>query len=258
MHELITSPEAWIAFLALLAMEVVLSIDNHIFISVATRGLPPAQQETARRIGVLQALAMRLALLSVIVWVIGLEVPVIDLGITGAPGPHGQPAFETAFSWRDLLLLAGGAFLICKAVVDIRRKLSPRGGLVPAPRVRNLAVVIAQITVLDWVFSIDSIMTAIGLTDALPIMMGAVVSSTIIMALAAGPISRHIAANPEIMVLELAFLPLIGMVMMAEGLGHHVPKGYIHAAMALAAFVEALNLAAARRREISRPPPKAT
>ena len=247
--DMLLSPEVWAAFLALVTMEIVLGIDNLIFISIVTDKLPAAQQPNARRIGIGLALIMRLAMLSVIAWIVGLTAPVFDLGITGAVGAHGEPSFETAFSWRDLILIAGGAFLVWKATTEIQHKVQP----VPADSVfkdRNsaaFATVITQIVLLDLVFSVDSILTAIGMTDHLPIMIAAVIVAVGVMFAAAGPVTRFVSTNPTVVMLALAFLLMIGMVLIADGFGRHVPKGYIYAAMAFAAFVEALNMVARRR-----------
>ena len=251
MTELLLSPDAWVAFLALVTMEIVLGIDNLIFISIIVQKLPEAQRPLARNIGIGLALVLRLALLSVLAWIIGLTAPVFDLGITGPAGEHGSPAFETAFSWRDLILIAGGIFLIWKATTEIHHKVTPDDAGDTGPKVVAAAfgAVIAQIIALDVVFSVDSILTAIGMTDHLPIMVAAVVVAVGVMALAAGPVSRFVNAHPTVVMLALAFLLMIGMVLIAEGFGMHVPKGYIYAAMAFAAFVEGLNMAAGARRK---------
>ncbi|MCB9959964.1 MAG: TerC family protein [Rhodospirillaceae bacterium] len=254
MLELLTSPEAWIALLALVTMEIVLGIDNLIFISIVTNKLPDAQRPAARRIGIGLALLLRLALLTVIAWIIGLTEPVFDLGIVGPDiGEHGGPAFETAFSWRDLILMVGGAFLVWKATSEIHDKVeAARSGeqaeeAEPVSQSAFMAVIV-QIILLDVVFSIDSILTAVGMTTEVPIMMTAVVIAVGVMYWASGPVSRFVHNNPTVVMLALAFLLMIGMVLIAEGFGVHVPKGYIYAAMAFSAFVEGLNLATGRRR----------
>ena len=250
MLDLLTAPEAWAAFAALVTMEIVLGIDNLIFISIVSGKLPPAQAKRARQIGIALALILRLALLSVIAWIIGLTQPVFDLGIEGSAGPHGEPSFETAFSWRDLILIAGGAFLCVKATQEIDHKVRPAAthdsdkGLA----VSGLGAAIVQIIALDAVFSVDSILTAIGMTDELPIMVAAVVVAVGVMFAAAGPVTRFVNENPSVVMLALAFLLMIGMVLIADGFGRHVPKGYIYSAMAFAVAVEVLNMFARRRR----------
>ena len=253
MLDLLTAPEAWAAFAALVTMEIVLGIDNLIFISIVAGKLPPKQEKIARQIGIALALILRLALLSVIAWVVGLTAPVFDLGIQGAPGAHGEPSFETAFSWRDLILVGGGAFLVVKATQEIHHKVQPADGHETGGKVASsLAAAIVQIVALDAVFSVDSILTAIGMTDELPIMYAAVIVAVAVMFAAAGPVTRFVNANPSVVMLALAFLLMIGMVLIADGFGRHVPKGYIYAAMAFGIFVEVLNMVARRRRTRTR------
>lgn len=231
-------------------MEIILGVDNLIFISIVTNKLPEAQRRVARNIGISLALLMRLALLSTIVWLTGLTGVVFDLGVNGQPNAHGAPSFETAFSWRDLILIAGGAFLVWKATTEIHSNVDPQ----PAPSVfsarkasAGLVIVITQIIILDAVFSVDSILTAVGMTTHLPIMFAAVILAVIVMFAAAGPLSTFIHKNPTIVMLALAFLLMIGMVLIADGFGVHVPKGYIYAAMGFSIFVESLNIMARRR-----------
>ncbi|WP_420393290.1 TerC family protein [Acuticoccus sp.] len=247
--ELLTQPEVWAAFAALVTMEIVLGIDNLIFISIVTQRLPAEQQPLARNIGIGLALVLRLALLSVLAFIIGLTAPVLDLGITGPLNEHGDPTFETAFSWRDIILIVGGVFLVWKAATEIHDKMSPGEHHLTGSQAAtaSFATVIAQIIALDVVFSLDSILTAIGMTDLLPVMIAAVVIAVAVMALAAGPVARFVQKNPTVVMLALAFLLMIGMVLIADGFGSHVPKGYIYAAMAFAAFVEALNMLSRRR-----------
>ena len=228
-------------------MEVVLGIDNLIFISILTNKLPEHQRARARNIGITLALVMRLALLATIAWIVGLTAPVFDLGLEGPVNDHGVPTFETQFSWRDLILIAGGLFLVWKATTEIHHTVDPHidekgGAPVAGQAAMNFGAAIVQILILDLVFSIDSILTAIGMTDHLPIMIIAVVSAVIVMMLAAGPLARFIHANPTVVMLALGFLLMIGMVLIAEGFGVHVPKGYIYAAMAFSAGVEFLNM----------------
>ena len=251
MIELLSSPEAWAAFLALVTLEIVLGIDNLIFISIVAGKLPPKQQPLAQRVGIGLALVMRLLLLSVIAWIAALTTPVFDLGWVGPPGAHGEPTFETSFSWRDLILIAGGLFLVWKATKEIHHSVDPdpEHDLFDTSQASlSVSAAIAQILVLDLVFSVDSILTAIGMTNELPIMVAAVCVAVGVMFAAAGPVTRFVEANPTVVMLALAFLLMIGMVLVADGFGFHVPKGYIYAAMAFAAFVEGLNMLSRRRR----------
>jgi predicted tellurium resistance membrane protein TerC len=248
---LVADPAAWAALVTLVVMEVVLGIDNLVFISILSNRLPAEHRQKVRRIGISLALVMRLALLSTIAFIVGLTAPVFDLGITGPPGPHGEPAFETAFSWRDLILIAGGVFLIWKATKEIHHTVDPaepeaepsKAGAV----ISNVGAAIVQIILLDLVFSIDSILTAVGMTDHLPIMIAAVIIAVAAMLLASDPLADFINNNPTVVMLALGFLLMIGTVLIAEGFGAHVPKGYIYTAMAFSAGVEGLNMLARKR-----------
>ncbi len=247
---LFSEPGVWAALLTLMVMEVVLGIDNLIFISILSNKLPEHQRQKARRIGIGLALGMRLALLSVIAWLVGLTATVFDLGIQGAPGPHGEPTFETDFSWRDLILIAGGLFLLWKATKEIHHNVDPHPTddmFDVSKKVLTFGAVIAQILILDLVFSIDSILTAVGMTDHLPVMVIAVVFAVIVMLLAADPLANFIRDNPTVVMLALGFLLMIGAVLIADGFGVHVPKGYIYTAMAFSAGIEGLNIWARRR-----------
>ncbi len=249
---LFSDPAVWAALLTLLVMEVVLGIDNLIFISILSNKLPEAQRQKARRIGIALALIMRLALLSTIAWLVGLTAPVFDLGWQGAPGYQGEPSFETEFSWRDLILIAGGLFLLWKATKEIHHVADPKtdDGVFDTDRkALTFGAVIAQILLLDLVFSVDSILTAVGMTDHLPVMVIAVVVAVLVMLLAADPLANFIRDNPTVVMLALGFLLMIGAVLIADGFGVHVPKGYIYTAMAFSAGVEGLNIWARRRRE---------
>ncbi|MGZ8298250.1 MAG: TerC family protein [Allosphingosinicella sp.] len=255
---LMSDPAAWAALAALIVMEVVLGIDNLIFISILSNKLPEAQRRKARRIGIGLALIMRLALLSVIAWLVGLTVPVFDLGLSGAPNEYGTASFETEFSWRDLILIAGGLFLVWKATKDIHHSVDPKpsADLFDTARATlGFGAVIAQILLLDLVFSVDSILTAVGMTEHLPIMVVAVVTAVAVMLFAADPLANFIDRNPTVVMLALGFLLMIGAVLIADGFGVHVPKGYIYAAMAFSAGVEALNIMSRRRRERAQPAP---
>jgi len=258
---LLTDPAAWAALITLIVMEVVLGIDNLIFISVLTNKLPEHQRRNARRIGISLALIMRLVLLSTIAFIVGLTAPLFDLGIQGGPDDHGRPDFETAFSWRDLILIAGGLFLVWKATKEIHHNVDPTPTTDVLDKkgqaVKNFGSAIFQIILLDLVFSIDSILTAVGMTEHIPIMVVAVVVAVAVMLLAANPVADFIHKNPTVVMLALGFLLMIGMVLIAEGFGMHVPKGYIYVAMAFSALVEGLNMmsrnAAKKRAQAARP-----
>ncbi len=236
---LLTDPAAWVAFVTVTAMEVVLGIDNLIFISVVSNKLPEHLQSKARKIGIAGALVLRLALLATIAFIVRLTAPVLEV-------------FGQSLSWKDLILIAGGLFLVWKATMEIHHSVDPEAGpdrLNPAVVTTSLAAVVGQILILDLVFSLDSIITAVGMTPHVPIMVAAVVIAVITMLLAADPLAKFIHANPTIVMLALAFLLLIGTTLIAEGFGAHVPKGYIYAAMAFSAFVEGLNMMARRARQ---------
>ncbi|MEH3086596.1 MAG: TerC family protein [Xylophilus ampelinus] len=253
LQALFSDPAAWAALLALVVMEVVLGIDNLIFISILSNKLPESQRKRARRIGIGLALVMRLVLLSMIAWLVGLTAPVFDLGWSGAPGANGEPSFETQFSWRDLILIAGGLFLIWKATKEIHHSMDPA----PADGVFNtegkaaiaFSSVLIQIVLLDMVFSVDSILTAVGMTDNLAVMVIAVVAAVTVMLVAAEPLANFINRNPTVVMLALGFLLMIGAVLIADGFGVHVPKGYIYAAMAFSTLIEALNIFSRRSKE---------
>ncbi len=255
---LIADPAAWAALITLIVMEVVLGIDNLIFISILTNKLPAEQRTRARRIGIGLALIMRLALLSTIAIIVTLVHPVFDLGIVGSVDDHGNPTFETAFSWRDLILIAGGLFLVWKATKEIHHSVdpTPTDDVLDKKQivVANFGSTIFQIILLDIVFSIDSILTAVGMTDHVPIMVAAVIVAVTVMLLAADPVGNFINKNPTVVMLALGFLLMIGMVLIAEGFGVHVPKGYIYAAMAFSALVESLNMLSRNSAKKRRPP----
>ena len=243
---LLSDPAAWAALVTLIVMEVVLGIDNLIFISILSNKLPEHQRTKARRIGISLALIMRLGLLSTLAFIVGLVQPVFTLPFQAPSG------VDFAFSWRDLILIAGGLFLVWKATTEIHEKVEPGDGHgvmdTSSKVVANLGAAIFQIILIDIVFSIDSILTAVGMTDHLPIMIAAVVITVGIMLLAADPLADFINNNPTIVMLALGFLLMIGAVLIADGFGVHVPKGYIYAAMAFSAGVEALNMLARRRK----------
>jgi len=253
---MLTDPAAWAALVTLVVLEVVLGIDNLIFISILSNKLPVDKRSGVRRLGIGLALGLRLVLLSTIAWLVGLTAPIFDLGLAGAPGAHGEPTFETAFSARDLILIAGGLFLVWKATKEIHHNVAPEpsGDLLDkrgagGAAVMTVGAAITQILLLDMVFSIDSILTAVGMTDQLPIMITAVVLAVGVMLVAADPLANFIERNPGVVMLALGFLLMIGAVLIADGFGVHVPKGYIYAAMAFSAGVETLNIMSRRRRK---------
>lgn len=245
---LATDPAAWAALATLIAMEVVLGIDNLVFISILTNKLPEHERARGRRIGIGLALILRLGLLSTVAFIVQLTTPLFTV-------------FDHGFSWRDLILIAGGLFLIWKATKEIHHNVDPT----PSHDVFDTSAAgitfgaaIVQILLLDLVFSIDSIITAVGMTDHIPIMVIAVVVAVLAMLLAANPLADFIHRNPTLVMLALGFLLLIGTTLIAEGFGAHVPKGYIYAAMAFSVLIEALNMLSrrARRRQGEAPPPQ--
>ncbi|CAM4007726.1 TerC family protein [Pseudomonas wadenswilerensis] len=236
--ELAASPTAWVALATLVAMEIVLGIDNLIFISILTNKLPEEFRSKARRIGISMALVMRLGLLSTVAWIVQLTEPVVDV-------------FGHTFSWKDMILIAGGLFLLWKATKEIHESVDPRAqaeAKASSTITLGFAAAIGQILVLDIVFSIDSIITAVGMTEHLPIMIIAVISAVIVMLVAADPLARFINDNPTVVMLALGFLIMIGMTLIAEGFGAHVPKGYVYAAMAFSTAIEVLNIMSRRAR----------
>ena len=241
--QLASDPTAWAALVTLIVMEVVLGIDNLIFISILTNKLPAHQQAKARRIGIGAALVLRLALLGTIAYIVQLTSPLFS-------------AFGHAFSWRDLILIGGGLFLVWKATTEIHEHVDPKAeeehGARPVA-VLGFGSAIVQILMLDLVFSLDSIITAVGMSDDIPIMVAAVLVAVATMLIAADPLARFISRNPTIVMLALGFLLMIGATLIADGFGVHVPKGYIYAAMAFSALVEVLNMLARRARTPSRP-----
>lgn len=235
---LIQDPGAWVALITLVVMEVVLGIDNLIFISILTNKLPPEHRDRARKIGIGLALIMRLALLGTVAWIVQLTQPVFEI-------------FGQGFSWKDMILIGGGLFLVWKATKEIHHNVDPQeqGEDFIAKSTTTFASAIGQILLLDLVFSIDSIITAVGMTPHLAIMFVAVIAAVTVMLVAANPLANFIEKNPSIVMLALAFLLMIGTTLIAEGMGVHVPKGYIYAAMAFSALVEVLNMVARNRRK---------
>ncbi|MBO9498728.1 MAG: TerC family protein [Novosphingobium sp.] len=251
---LLSDPATYAALVTLVVLEVVLGIDNLVFIAILSNKLPAEQQSKARRIGLSLALLMRIGLLTLLGWLVTLQAPLFDLGLSGAPGAHGEPSFETAFSGRDLILIAGGLFLLWKATKEIHHNIDPEpesGELLDQDKgIGEIAFnsAIAQIIALDLVFSIDSILTAVGMTDEVPIMIAAVTITVGLMLVAADPLAKFIEKNPTLVMLALAFLVMIGLVLIADGLGFHVPKGYVYAAMGFSVGVEGLNMIKRNRR----------
>ncbi len=227
-------PSAWAALATLTVMEVVLGIDNVVFISVLVARLPNNAARNARAIGLMLAFLFRVGMLALLSWIIGLTEPVFTF-------------FAEPFSWRDLILIAGGLFLVWKATHELHRDIEEAGGEPPPPAPRVFGAVIVQIALIDFIFSIDSIVTAIGMAQQLPVMILAIVLSMLIMFLASGTIARFIKAHPTTKALALAFLILIGTSLIADGCGFHLPRGYIYFAMAFAAAIEAYHVATRRR-----------
>jgi predicted tellurium resistance membrane protein TerC len=234
MLELLSDPQIWLAFLTLTALELVLGIDNVIFISILVDKLPPHQRETARRIGLFAAMFMRIGLLLVLAWIVGLKETLFTV-------------FDQPFSGRDIVLLLGGLFLIWKSVGEIHESLEgahrEQKNIVHA----SFASIIAQIMLIDMVFSLDSIITAVGMVDQVAVMVAAVVTSVLLMMVFAGPIGRFVSKHPTVKMLALAFLVAIGVVLIAEGFGTHIPKGYIYSAMLFSVIVEMLNIRLRKR-----------
>ncbi len=235
--EWISSPEIWTALLTLTVLEIVLGIDNVIFISILAGKLPEGQRDRARIVGLSLAMIMRIALLFSISWVIGLTEPFFSV-------------FNRDISGRDLILFGGGLFLLYKATTEIHEKLEGEEEHAGGRAVASFTAIIIQILLLDIVFSLDSVITAVGMADDLGVMVAAVVIAVLVMLVASGPISAFVQRHPTVKILALSFLLLIGMSLIAEGFHQHIPKGYIYAAMAFSVFVEMLNL---RLRRSSQP-----
>ncbi|WP_397408928.1 TerC family protein [Polaromonas sp.] len=234
MMELLTDPQAWIAFGTLTALELVLGIDNIVFISILVDKLPKEQQAMARRIGLFMAMFMRIGLLLVLSWIIGLVTPLFTV-------------LNQEISGRDLILIAGGLFLIWKSTGEIHQSLEGEEGHASTAVKATFTAVILQIMVVDMVFSLDSIITAVGMVDELAVMVAAVVASVAMMMLFAGAIGRFVSAHPTVKMLALSFLVVVGVVLIAEGFDHQVPKGYVYFAMAFSIGVEMLNIRMRRR-----------
>ncbi len=234
--ELLADPQVWAAFLTLTAMEIVLGIDNIVFISVLVSRLPKELADRARKIGLALALIFRILLLLAISWIIGLTQPAFDIG-------------GFAPSWKDLILILGGGFLIYKATNEMHAEIEePHEADLGRKATMAFAAIISQIVVIDLVFSIDSIVTAVGMAEQVEVMIVAVVVAVGIMFVASGAVAKFVSDNPTTKILALAFLLLIGVSLVADGLGFHIPKGYIYAAMGFSVLVEAINILAKQRR----------
>jgi predicted tellurium resistance membrane protein TerC len=236
MLELLADPNVWAAFLTLTAMEIVLGIDNIVFISVLVSRLPKEQADRARRLGLSLALIFRIALLLVISWIIGLTQPAFSL-------------WGLELSWKDIILIAGGGFLIYKATHEMHAEIEePHTADLQRQATAAFAAIIGQIIIIDMVFSIDSIVTAVGMAEDVEVMIAAVIVAVGIMFIASGPVAKFVADHPTTKMLALAFLLLIGTSLVADGFGFHFEKGYIYAAMAFSVLVEAINIIAKQRR----------
>lgn len=229
MLDLLTSPDTWVAFLTLTALELVLGIDNIIFISIIVERVPQQRRETARRIGLFLAMFMRIGLLSVLSWLIGLTKPLFSV-------------FSYAISGRDLILIFGGLFLLWKSTKEIHQMMEKEHGNVSKLATSGFWAVIIQIILIDLIFSLDSIITAVGMVNQLPVMVAAVIVSVGLMIAFAPAIGEFVSTHPTIKMLALSFLVVVGVVLIADGFGHHVPKGYIYFAMAFSVCVEMLNI----------------
>jgi len=229
MIALLSDPQAWVAFLTLTALELVLGIDNIIFISVLVDKLPRRRRDLVRRVGLSLAMVMRIGLLLVLSWMVGLTAPLFSL-------------FHIGISGRDIILIVGGLFLLGKSTKEIHQLLEGPKGVASAAVRATFSSVIIQIMIIDIVFSLDSIITAVGMVDRVEVMIAAVVVSVLLMMLFAGALGRVISAHPTLKILALAFLFVIGVVLIADGFNHHVPKGYVYFAMAFSVAVEILNI----------------
>ena len=234
MMELLTNPQTWIAFATLTLLELVLGIDNIIFISILVDKLPKEKREFARRIGLFMAMFMRIGLLLVLAWIVGLVAPLFSV-------------FGKDISGRDLILILGGMFLIWKSTTEIHQSMEGEEEHGSSAVKATFAAVILQIMVIDLVFSLDSIITAVGMVDDVRVMIAAVIASVGLMMLFAGPIGRFVSDHPTIKMLSLSFLVVVGVVLVAEGFDHHVPKGYVYFAMAFSLGVEVLNIRMRKR-----------
>ena len=234
MMELLSNPQTWIAFVTLTLLELVLGVDNIIFISILVDKLPEARRETARRLGLFMAMFMRIGLLLVLAWIIGLVTPLFS-------------AFGKDISGRDLILILGGLFLVWKSTTEIHHSIEGVEEQHASASRASFSAVILQIMLVDLVFSLDSIITAVGMVDDVRVMIAAVIASVGMMMVFAGPIGRFVSAHPTIKMLALSFLVVVGVVLVSEGFGTHVPKGYVYFAMAFSLCVEMLNIRMRKR-----------
>jgi predicted tellurium resistance membrane protein TerC len=235
--DLLLDPQAWIAFFTLTALELVLGIDNIIFISILVDRLPPGRRDLMRRLGLGLAMFMRIALLLVLAWLVGLTAPLFSV-------------LGEEISGRDLILIAGGVFLLWKATGEIHGLMEGEAEEHGRPAAGTFAGILVQIAIIDLVFSLDSIITAVGMVRDIPVMVAAVVAAVLLMMVAAGPIGRFVSRHPTVKMLALSFLIMVGMALVADGLEFHVPKGYIYFAMAFSVAVEMLNLRMRRTRRL--------
>ena len=238
MMELLADPQACIAFATLTVLELVLGIDNVIFISILVDKLAPARREIARKLGLFLAMFMRIGLLFLLAWVAGLTAPLFTV-------------LAQEISGRDVILIAGGLFLLWKSTAEIHQLLEGERGEASAASGATFSAVVLQIIVIDIVFSLDSIVTAVGMVDHLAVMVSAVVASVALMMAFAGGVGRFVSAHPTVKMLALAFLFVIGVVLIADGFDHHIPKGYVYFAMAFSVCVEALNIRMRRKRAVA-------
>jgi len=234
MIELLSDPQVWIAFLTLTALELVLGIDNVIFISILVDKLPQERRDLARRVGLFLAMFMRIGLLLLLSWIVGMTEPLFSL-------------LRQEISGRDVILIGGGLFLLWKSTKEIHQLLEGEKGEASAAVRATFSAVILQITIIDLIFSLDSIITAVGMVDQVEVMITAVIVSVLLMMAFAGGIGRIVSEHPTIKMLALAFLLVIGVVLIADGFDHHVPKGYVYFAMAFSVAVESLNLRMRKR-----------
>jgi predicted tellurium resistance membrane protein TerC len=236
----VTDPEIWASLITLMALEIVLGIDNLVFISILAGRLPEHQQSKARKVGLALALITRLLLLATLAWIVGLTAPFVTIGNFG-------------LSWRDVILIAGGLFLLWKATVEIHAEVEgeedEKG---PAKAGTTFMAIVTQIAIIDIVFSLDSVITAVGMADQLWVMVVAVISAVIVMLIASDPLAAFIEAHPTIKMLALSFLVLIGVILIADGMHLHIPKGYVYFALGFSVMVEGLNTWVRRRRRLAR------
>jgi len=235
MLELLTDPNAWLSLATLTLLEVILGIDNVIFLAIVSEKLPQARRAIARRIGLILALVMRIALLASISFILSLQEPIFEL-------------FGTGYSWRDVVLAGGGLFLLYKGTQEIHNEVEDKHGVTKSAVTASFSAVILQIAVLDLVFSLDSVITAVGMADHIEIMIIAVVIAIIVMMVAAEPVAHYISRHPTVKMLGLSFLLLVGVALIADGLHFHIPREYLYFAIAFSILVEVLNQVAARKK----------